>query len=134
MRYISYHAWAIVFIPPWGWLAYDLTMGQPKSSPISPFAGITSAPVYSTDTIQLLNITKSDWVGKAREYLQHIKELHLLIYEEDELKPILLETTIIDIASEWFPIVALVVIVLTFLGAVGVELAFRRHSTRKSEF
>jgi len=132
-RYVSYHGWAVVFIPPWGWLNFDLTMGQTKSSSVAPFAGITSAPVYSTTTIQLLNITKSDWAGDARVQTRN-NELQLYVYEEDELNLITNGTPPPDIASDLLPIVATAMVAITALGAFGIDLVFKRYVMRKRPF
>ena len=132
-RCVSYHGWAVVFIPPWGWLNFDLTMGQPKSNSVAPFAGITSAPVYSKTTIQLLNITKSDWAGDARVQIRD-KESQLYVYEEDVLNLITNETPLPNIASDLLPIIATVVIAITALGAFGIDLVFKRYVMRKRPF
>ena len=85
---VSFHAWAIIYIPPWGWLPFDMTLGWNKDNCIN---GITSAPVYSTDTFQLLNITSIDWVGDSRRFKQQVIDSPL--YFQDEVTIIHTSTT-----------------------------------------
>ncbi len=76
---VSFHAWAIIYIPPWGWLPFDMTLGWNKDNCIN---GITSAPIYSTNTFQLLNITSIDWVGDSRRFKQQVIDSPLYFQDE----------------------------------------------------
>jgi hypothetical protein len=108
-------------------------MGQPKSSLVAPFAGITSAPAYSMTTIQLLNVTKSDWVSDARIQIRD-KDSQLYVYEEDELNLITNENPPPDIASDLLPIVATVVVAITVIGAFWIDLISKRYLIQRREF
>lgn len=82
LRLIGFHAWGMVYIPPWGWLPFDMTWGWIPSDPLS---GIKSAAVYSLYTAQMMNITKSDWVGEGRVIREIIVNSPIYIYDEEEL-------------------------------------------------
>jgi hypothetical protein len=81
---VSFHAWAIIYIPPWGWLPFDMTLGWNNDNCIN---GIALAPVYSTNTFQLLNITSIDWVGDSRRFKQQIIDSPLYFQDEVTIIP-----------------------------------------------
>jgi len=76
---VSFHAWAMIYIPPWGWLPFDMTMGWNKDNCIN---GIILAPAYGANTFQLLNITSIDWVGNSQRFKQQV--IDNAIYFQDE--------------------------------------------------
>ncbi len=85
---VSFHAWAIIYIPPWGWLPFDMTMGWNKNNSIN---GIILSPAYSTNTFQILNITSIDWVGNSQRFKQQVIESPL--YFQDEVTIIINSNT-----------------------------------------
>jgi hypothetical protein len=82
LKHISYHGWAVIYIPPWGWVPFDMTLAW---SSADPRAGIIKAPVWDTSTILLMNITNSDWAGEGQKNKEAIMNSSLNIYYEDEL-------------------------------------------------
>jgi transglutaminase-like putative cysteine protease len=54
----GWHAWAMVYIPPWGWLPVDLTM----LGGMSPSEPITEAFYWYQYTVVAWNITSHDYV------------------------------------------------------------------------
>jgi len=83
-RLIGFHAWAMVYIPPWGWLPFDMTWGW---TPSDPLGGIKSAAVYGLYAALMMNITKSDWVGDGRAVKEIVMNSPIYIYDEEELTP-----------------------------------------------
>lgn len=81
-RRLSYHGWAVVYIPPWGWLPFDMTLGW---TPSNPLAGISSAPVYERSVVQMMNVTVSDWAGEGRRVKEMVQSGQLYITEESEV-------------------------------------------------
>ena len=61
---ISWHGWAIVYIPPWGWLPVDLTYVLGDTS--DPLNAIKKAAVTWQWAIQYMNFTKSDYVASSQ--------------------------------------------------------------------
>jgi hypothetical protein len=57
---IGWHAWAVVYVPPWGWLPVDLTFSGGNSS--DPLSHITSSAIITYPTVQYANITVSDYI------------------------------------------------------------------------
>ena len=82
-RQIGWHGWAIVYIPPWGWLPVDLT--YPKGGFSNPLNAIETAVVSDTRTIQYMNISERDYVASSWAYRDFITENGFYIYAEDEM-------------------------------------------------
>jgi len=86
-NHIGWHGWAMVYVPPWGWLPVDLTYVPPslKSNPLS---AIESGAVTMQDTVQYMNFVKADYVFEAREYKNFLinNDFHITTYDEMTLK------------------------------------------------
>ena len=81
-KYISYHGWAIIYIPTWGWLPFDMTLGWKRSDSLGV---VTSAPIWNYETFQIMNITKSDWAGEGRAEKEATIKNQLYFQYEDTL-------------------------------------------------
>jgi transglutaminase-like putative cysteine protease len=106
LKQIGWHGWAIVYVPPWGWLPVDLTY-----VPIDPYLSnslnaIKGAAVTGQDVIQYMNFTHTDYVGASRRLRDFIQSNDFYIYMIDEMK------TNIDFGS------ALEIVKLIFRGAL----------------
>jgi hypothetical protein len=55
---VGWHAWAMVYIPPWGWLPVELTL----SDGMRPVDAITDAYYWRDSTVVTWNITSHDYV------------------------------------------------------------------------
>lgn len=64
-RRIGWHGWAMVFVPPWGWLPVDLT--YVLSASLDPLDAIRYGAVTQQNTIQYMNLSKVDYVAESRE-------------------------------------------------------------------
>lgn len=78
---IGYHGWAMIYIPPWGWLPYDMTLAWKENT----LEGITSAPIWYLDAIGILDIVKSDWAGDGKRQKEEYINSQLYLHYEDEL-------------------------------------------------
>jgi len=81
---IGWHGWAMVYIPPWGWLSVDLTYvwGGLGGEYLN---AIRKAAVTSRYVIQYMNVTKTDYINltsQARDFLQ-VNDFY--VYVEDEM-------------------------------------------------
>jgi hypothetical protein len=85
---IAWHGWAVVYVPPWGWLPVDLTYVRGEVR--SPLDTIKRAAVTWQGTIQYMNISRTDYVAisrKTREFLQ-TNEFYIVSNEKMiEVKP-----------------------------------------------
>ncbi len=82
LRNVDFHGWAVMYIPPWGWLPFDMTLGWSSSNQI---AGITSAAVWNVGVAHILNVMTSDWAGDSRRMRGEIVESPLHVRSESEM-------------------------------------------------
>jgi hypothetical protein len=78
---IGYHGWAMIYIPPWGWLPFDMTLGWRENT----LEVINSAPIWNLDGLKILDIVKSDWAGDGKTQKEEYLKSQLYIHYEDEL-------------------------------------------------
>lgn len=83
LKNLAYHAWALIYIPPWGWLPFDMTLGWLKSDPLSV---IKSAPVWKKDVIVMFDIVRLDWAGLGRSEREYITSHPIYIYSMNYLR------------------------------------------------
>lgn len=81
--HIAWHGWAMVYIPPWDWLPVDLTY----SSRGNPLNAIKTAAVADQNTIQYMNIIKTDYAIEARQYRIFLANNNFKIQTYDEIIP-----------------------------------------------
>lgn len=83
-KQIGWHGWAIVYIPPWGWLPVDLTYVYDGLS--NPLNAIRGAAVTGQDVIQYMNFTHTDYVGASRRLRYFIQSNDFYVYMVDEMR------------------------------------------------
>jgi len=72
------HAWAIVYVPPWGWTPVDLTYYRASGDPISHIAASASSLGL---VIQTANIANTDYIADSKRWADGLYEGD--IYEVD---------------------------------------------------
>ena len=79
-RNIGWHGWALVYIPPWGWLPVDLTLKTVSD----PMKCIAETPEYGGYIAVCYNISRSDYVGASREEREYTinSGLYFILHEE----------------------------------------------------
>jgi len=80
---IGWHGWAMVYVPPWGWLPVDLTYLWGGYA--EPLDAITNAAVTSQSVIQYMTITKSDYVASSRQAREFLINNDFYVFLEDEM-------------------------------------------------
>jgi transglutaminase-like putative cysteine protease len=110
-RQIGWHGWAIVYIPPWGWLPVDLT--YPKGGFGNPLNAIITAVVTDDRTIQYMNISEMDYVTSAMAYREFIIENDFHIYAEDEMTWTFRQSLWRTIVERWFQRILIIIVVTT---------------------
>lgn len=83
LKQIGWHGWAIVYVPPWGWLPVDLT--YVKTGLGDPLNAIKAGAVTLQETIQYSNITQTDYVASSRETREFITDNDFYVDMEDEM-------------------------------------------------
>ena len=81
-RNVAGHGWAMVYVPPWGWLPFDLTFGDPAADPAS--TCYASLYALGLPMVTIWRRTSIDYVGARRQALEQLYNysLHRIEYEE----------------------------------------------------
>ncbi len=80
---IGWHGWAIVLIPPWGWLPVDLTFV--RSGLADPLNAIKSSAIVTDPTAQYINITRTDYAADSRNTRNFLITHDYFIYQHDSM-------------------------------------------------
>ena len=59
---VGWHGWAMVYVPPWGWIPVDLTLTNARE----PIDMILDAPEYSSNIITAFNVSEQHYIGGSR--------------------------------------------------------------------
>jgi len=134
-RNVAWHGWALVFVPPWGWLPVDLTASIGIDE--DPLNAIRTAIVWEQETILCYEIKVTDYVANAREQREQVLEHDIYIYEEESMFLIRTETSL-ERMAEFIRMVsyytALVFVVLSITGlVVGVIYILRARRERATQ-
>ncbi|MEM2320362.1 MAG: transglutaminase-like domain-containing protein [Candidatus Bathyarchaeia archaeon] len=79
---VGWHGWAIVYVPPWGWLPVDLTYVSADLI-YNPLSAITHSAIIEHYTFQYSNITVTDYISELMSIKKFIEGNMFYIYEED---------------------------------------------------
>jgi hypothetical protein len=79
---VGWHGWAMVYVPPWGWLPVDLTLTQSEEG----INIIKNAPEYEVNIISALNVSKQPYIGETIATRERISNSTLYITISDEAK------------------------------------------------
>jgi len=123
---IGWHGWAVVYIPPWGWLPVDLTY-VPKGFG-DPLNAIKHGALTSQDTIQYMNVTHTDYVASSLESRAFLTENGFYVYLEDEMTLAVDQKLPTLTVEPWLPLVFLALMVLLVATSF---LIFRRWTREK---
>lgn len=81
---IGWHGWAMVYIPPYGWVPVDLTLVQEETG----LEYLTNAPEYEVNLIEVLNISEQSYIGGTLSTRDRIINSTLYVTVEDEANQI----------------------------------------------
>mgnify|MGYP000552836504 CR=1 FL=1 len=89
-HYIGWHGWAIIYIPPWGWLPVDLTWGYTITR--NPIDAIINSAIYQCWEVGIPificgNIINSNHVEVNREIKRKVENSSIYIYIDNILIP-----------------------------------------------
>jgi len=73
------HGWAMVYIPPWGWLPFDLNAENIEIDPANAYSD--SLYAKGLPIVSLWRCISSDYIGEQRSLRQGIFEYHLHFYD-----------------------------------------------------
>jgi transglutaminase-like putative cysteine protease len=77
---VGWHGWAMVYIPPWGWVPVDLTLTQSEEG----VDILRKSPEYDPNIITALNISNQPYIGKTLSTRERIINSTLFITIIDE--------------------------------------------------
>jgi len=82
-RQIAWHSWAMVYIPPWGWLPVDIAyLNGLKGNPLN---AIKTSAVTMQQTIQYMNAISSEYASNVRIYQEFLESNNFYVYACDEM-------------------------------------------------
>jgi transglutaminase-like putative cysteine protease len=91
---IGWHGWAIVYVPPWGWLPVDLTYAAGNER--DPLNSIVNSAIITQPTVQYGNITVTDYVSNSREWRDFIISEEFFVQTHDTM----IEDASVDVDSQ----------------------------------
>lgn len=77
---IGWHGWAMVHIPPWGWLPIDMTL----TTATELLTRIRDAPEYQSQIVLCLNVSRQDYVGDARRSREQLISSDLYVTSSEK--------------------------------------------------
>lgn len=83
-EYVGWHGWAMVYIPPWGWLPVDLTWAKPDDGG---YDFITKSALSHDYTIPSEKVVTTDYVLENEKERSRVERLDIFIRVEDVLMP-----------------------------------------------
>jgi len=113
---IGWHGWAMVYVPPWGWLPVDLTYVMDGLD--DPLNAIRSGAVTLRETIQYMNITQTDYVASSRESRDFLIKNDFYVYMQDEMSLDVSQKPPLDEVSGWDR--SVIVLIVTVAAAVTI--------------
>lgn len=122
---IVWHGWAVVYVPPWGWLPVDLTYVPTGFG--DPLNAINHGAVTRQDTIQYMNVTHTDYVASSLEARVFLTQNGFYVFVEDEMT--------LDIGTSpstvgidpWVPIVfTALVVVFVVVASFTISRRYRK--------
>ncbi|MFH0848067.1 MAG: transglutaminase-like domain-containing protein [archaeon] len=123
MNSIGWHAWAMVYAPPWGWLPVDMTIGYRQESPLD--AITYSAPATLTAIIAN-SIMTSDYISEGNAAASELQKTGIEIIESQSI-----EQVVAPRAEDIVPIL-ITVSVLVFFGITILATYFVARARRRA--
>lgn len=128
-KQIGWHGWAMVYVPPWGWLPVDLTYILGGFA--DPLDAIKKAAVTSRNVLQYMNVNQTDYVSSSRSYRDFLEDNHFYVYTEEEILKAS-PTNHENFTLEWlFSLILFTTIIVGVTVTVGIFLTIRRKKRRK---
>ncbi|MGB9622656.1 MAG: transglutaminase-like domain-containing protein, partial [Candidatus Bathyarchaeia archaeon] len=84
---VGWHGWAMVYIPPWGWVPIDLTLESSKTA----LSKIVNAPEYEDFIIYGIKISNQTYVREAYEAREEMIKSEIYITNIDSGTPVSIE-------------------------------------------
>jgi hypothetical protein len=76
---MGWHGWAMVYVPPWGWIPVDLTLTSARD----PLDMIQSAPEYASNIVTAFNVSEQQYIGGSRSSRERLVASDIYIIVAD---------------------------------------------------
>lgn len=83
-KQIGWHGWAMVNVPPWGWLPVDLTYVS-ESPEEDPLNAIRHGAITEPTAVQFENVKHDDYVASSHEARSFLTLNGFKVFAEDEM-------------------------------------------------
>ena len=126
---IGWHGWAVVYVPPWGWLPVDLTYVFADFE--DPLDAIKYGAVTRQNTVQYMNISRVDYVADSYEARSFLLDNGFFLHYEDEMAA----ESLNDGSGGFNPIATavFVVVIVVIVLPMGVVIWRRRRKQAEME-
>jgi len=74
-RKVGWHGWALIYVPPWGWVPIDLTLFRSQD----PISSIMEAPEYEGYIITGYNVSRQAYIGDSHRTREALIDSDLYI-------------------------------------------------------
>ena len=129
LKQIGWHGWATVYIPPWGWLPVDLTYVMGDLS--DPLNAIRKGAVTLQETIQYMNVTRTDYVASSRTSREFLTKNDFYVHMEDEMFQDIPQRSLWEeIIHRWLQwiLIAMVIVTLASVALLHIQKIDERRS------
>jgi len=124
---LGWHAWAMVYIPPWGWLPVDMTMGYSKEDALR---AIQTAAPQALSTLISNNYFTKDYVSETNHDAEQLKRMNVRIEQRNIMKPIEISSEYQASGHAWITTLTLICLGVVVLSAYVAARAKRRRELR----
>lgn len=83
-KHIGWHGWAMIYVPPWGWLPVDLTYVS-QSPEDDPLNAIKHGAITEPTAVQFENVKHDDYVASSHESRSFLTLNGFQVFAEDEM-------------------------------------------------
>ncbi len=81
---LGWHGWAMVYIPPWGWVPVDLTLISEETG----LEYIQNSPEYEVNLIEALDVSDQAYIGNTLAARERIINSTLYVTVEDKAEQV----------------------------------------------
>jgi len=124
-RKISWHGWAIAYVPPWGWLPVDLTYVTSEFD--NPLSAIRHGAILGQNVIQYMDFSKVDYVADSRQTRNVLLENGFFEDLEDEMTVEVTQNGVIEAFDPSVTILLVAVIVILLIGSLWIVRRWLRR-------
>ncbi len=81
---VGWHGWAMIYIPPWGWVPVDMTLTNSDSG----LDLIKKAPEYDPNIISVLNVSRQSYIAETLKTRERLLNSSLYVTVVDEARTV----------------------------------------------